>query len=73
MFDLVLKSCTIVIEDRKLPTDLILLDMYDFDVILGMDWFAAYHTNMDCLKKQVAFRHPREMDLDSFAFTKMES
>ena len=32
-----LKSCVIQIEDREMLADLILMDMYDYDVILGMD------------------------------------
>ena len=38
-----LKFCVIQIEDREMLADLILMDMYDYDVILGMDWLAAYH------------------------------
>ena len=30
-----LKSCVIQIEDREMLADLILIDMYDYDVILG--------------------------------------
>ena len=41
-----LKSCVIQIEDRKMLANLILMDMYDYDVILGMDWLAAYHANV---------------------------
>ena len=32
-----LKSFVIQIEDREMLADLILMDMYDYDVILGMD------------------------------------
>ena len=32
-----LKSCVIQIEDREMLADLILMDMYDYDIILGMD------------------------------------
>ena len=31
------KSCVIQIKDREMLADLILMDMYDYDVILGMD------------------------------------
>ena len=34
----ILKSCVIQIEDREMLLDLILMDMYDYDVILGMNW-----------------------------------
>ena len=51
-----LKSCVIQIEDREMLEDLILMDMYDYDVILGMDWLAAYHASVDFFKKEVVFR-----------------
>lgn len=39
---IVCKSCLIVIDDRKLPTDLIVLPMGQYNVILGMDWLSKY-------------------------------
>ena len=41
-------SCAIKIGEVVLPANLILLEMYDFDVILRMDWLAGYHATMDC-------------------------
>ena len=32
-----LKSCVIQIEDREMLADQILMDMYNYDIILGMD------------------------------------
>ena len=55
-----LKSCVIQIEDRKMLADLILMDMYDYDVILGMEWLAAYHASVDCFVKEVVFWPLRE-------------
>lgn len=37
LVDFVLKSCDIMVENLELLVDLILLDMEDFDVILGID------------------------------------
>ena len=51
-----LKSCVIQIEDREMLTGLILMDMYEYDVILGMDWLVAYHASVDCFRKEVVFR-----------------
>ena len=31
------KSCVIQIEDREMLADQIFMDMYDYDIILGMD------------------------------------
>lgn len=33
--------------------NLILLEMADFDVILGMDWLASCHAMVDCHEKVV--------------------
>ncbi|KAA0025367.1 gag protease polyprotein [Cucumis melo var. makuwa] len=44
---------------------LLVLDMLDFDVILGMDWLAANHASIDCSRKEVAFNPP---SLASFKF-----
>ena len=35
-----LPNCPILIEGRELLADLVLLDVMDFDVILGMDWLS---------------------------------
>ena len=37
VYNSMLKSRVIQIEDREMLADLILMDMYDYDVILGMD------------------------------------
>ena len=51
----VLKSCVIQIEDRVMLANLILMDMYDYDVIFEMNWLAAYHASVDCFRKEVVF------------------
>ena len=51
-----LKSCVIQIEDREMLAGLILMDMYEYDVILGMDWLVAYHASVDCFRKEVMFQ-----------------
>ena len=40
--------------------DLILMDMCDYDIILGMDWLVAYHASVDCFGKEMGFRTPGE-------------
>ncbi|RVW79425.1 hypothetical protein CK203_056099 [Vitis vinifera] len=44
------------------PVDLVLLDLQDFDVILGMDWLASYHASVDCFGKRVTFSIPGQPD-----------
>ena len=46
---------TIVINGRELTIDLIVFDMPDFDVILGMDFLSKYGAKIDCSKKKVRF------------------
>jgi hypothetical protein len=62
MSNLVLKSCMFCIEGRELSADLVLLGMHDFDVILGMNWLAAYHASVDCFEKEVVFRPLGELE-----------
>lgn len=40
--------------------DLMLLDVTDFDVILGMDWLVSCHDTLDCHNKMVKFGMPGE-------------
>ncbi|KAL0546687.1 hypothetical protein IC582_016599 [Cucumis melo] len=53
-----LKACQIEIAGHVIKVTLLVLDMLDFDVILGMDWLAANHANIDCSRKEVAFNPP---------------
>ena len=56
--DEVLRACDVLICDRVLPADLVVLPMHDFDVILGMDWLSKYNALVDCRKKLVTFSVP---------------
>ncbi|XP_070005696.1 uncharacterized protein [Nicotiana sylvestris] len=40
-------SCVVIIGGLETSLDLLLLDMVDFDVILGMDWLSPYHAILD--------------------------
>ena len=46
-------------------TDLVLLDVMDFDVILGMDWLSQHYATVDCQRKEVIFRI---LDVEEFKF-----
>lgn len=41
------------IGDFTMPLNLIVLDMHDFVVILGMDWLAGYHVSMNYFNKMI--------------------
>ena len=51
----ILRDCCVMIGYREMTVDLVLLDLQDFDVILGMDWLAPYHASIDCFGKRVTF------------------
>ena len=40
--------------------DLIVLDMVDYEVILGMNWLLMYYASIDYMKKIVTFQPPEE-------------
>ena len=48
---LVFKGCEILVEDVVLKENLIPLEIYDFDVILGMDWLSTHRASVDCFTK----------------------
>ena len=45
-----------LIEGRELLSDLVILDVMDFDVILGMDWLSQHYATVDYRRKEVIFR-----------------
>ena len=47
------KSCKIKIGDEILKSDLIILPMSSYDVILGMDWLSRYSAVVDCQLRKV--------------------
>ncbi|XP_052203150.1 uncharacterized protein LOC127808617 [Diospyros lotus] len=56
--NLMVRDCDVDVEDEKFKIDLILMEMHDFDVILGMDFLSRYCASMDCLKKTVELGCP---------------
>ena len=54
--DIVLPGFSVLFEGRELLADLVLLDVMDFDVILGMDWLSQHFVTVDCRRKEVIFR-----------------
>lgn len=41
------------VSDFDTYANLIIIDMVDFEVILGMDWLPHHHAVMDCFAKTV--------------------
>ena len=60
-----LRSVPIVIVGRELSVDLVILDMFDYDVIIGMDFLSKYGATINCKSRSVNFKPPGE---DQFKF-----
>ena len=45
--DIVVRDSRVLIEGQEFPTDLIALDIRDFDVVLGMDWLSHHRATLD--------------------------
>ena len=51
----------LVIQNKDIPTDLIVLGIHDFDIVLGMDWLSKHRATLDCYKKEVGLVRPEEL------------
>ncbi|GKV13614.1 hypothetical protein SLEP1_g24605 [Rubroshorea leprosula] len=47
----VCRTVDIYIDSRQLGASLFVLDIYDFDIILGMDWLSKHFASIDCHQK----------------------
>ena len=59
----VFKGCEMLVED-VLKMNLISIEMYNFDKILGIDWLSKHHASVDCFTKKIVFRKPRYPELE---------
>ena len=50
---MICRSCELEISRILLTMDLRVMDMSEFDVILGMDWLTAYRVIIDCDRRRV--------------------
>ena len=53
------------IDGRELFVDLVMLEIQEYEVILGMDWLSKYNTTIDCGTKRVIFQPSED---DQFVF-----
>ena len=58
------KDVPIKDQDYAMHTDLIVINMIDYDVILSMDWLSTYHTVIDCQKKHLCFQTLKEKSFE---------
>ena len=45
-----------MVQEYKLPVNLLSLEMYDTDIILGMKWLSKYDVVIDYFSKTVIFK-----------------
>ena len=50
---MICKGCELEISGTLLTVDLRIMDMSDFDVILGMDWLTAYRVVINCERRRI--------------------
>ncbi|XP_070008616.1 uncharacterized protein [Nicotiana sylvestris] len=60
----VYRGCIVSVQVRNTKTDLIELEMVDFNVIMGMDWLSSCCAMLDCHAKIVKFQFPNEEVLE---------
>lgn len=51
-----LSNCPLVIQGRNFLANLILFDLGEFDVVLGMDWLANNQAILECFERNVSLR-----------------
>ena len=56
--DCVYQGCPILVEEVVMPSNLLPMDLVDFDVILGADWLHYNTADIHCREKTVTFRRP---------------
>ncbi|XP_070049258.1 uncharacterized protein [Nicotiana tomentosiformis] len=62
--DRVYRSCVVTINGFDIVVDLMLFDMVDFEVILGMEWLSLYHALLDY--------HAKTMTLSMLGLPRLE-
>ena len=50
---MICRGCELEISGILLTVDLRIMDMLEFDVILGMDWLTAYRVVIDCERRRL--------------------
>lgn len=68
--DRIAKSVSIDVEGKPMETNLYMIEMKDFDVILCMDWLGCNYTTIQCKEMEVSFQKPGE---EPFSFLEMKT
>ena len=56
-----MRDVTVVIQQRILQYDFVVLPMREFDAIFGMDWMTRQRALIDCRRKKVQLRLKRKV------------
>ena len=59
----VYRGSKVTIASHEFEADLIVLDIHDFDIILGMDWLAKHRAIVDFYRKEVQFSQHGEPEV----------
>ena len=54
------KVIPVKIPGWEFSIDILVLELVDFDVILGIDWLSNYNANIFCKKKKILFQPSKE-------------
>ena len=60
-----------IIGGQEFLANLILLDIHDFDVILGMDWLSRHDATVDCYRKEVRLCRLEETEVVFYRLRKI--
>ena len=55
------RSCLVTFVGSNTHVDLVILEMVDFDVILGMTWLSPNFAILDCNAKTVTLANPKQI------------
>uniref|UniRef100_A0A1U7YPT8 Uncharacterized protein LOC104246683 n=1 Tax=Nicotiana sylvestris TaxID=4096 RepID=A0A1U7YPT8_NICSY len=67
------RSCLVTFCGYETRADLLLLDIINFEVILGMDWLSLYHSILDCHAKTITLAMPELPRLEWRGFSIISS
>lgn len=51
----VYRSCLVLLNSHVTWVDMIILNMFDFYIILGMDWLSPHQAILDCYTKTLGY------------------
>ena len=60
----VCSKCPIVICGKEFIKNFLLINNYDFDIILEMDWLSQVHAVIYCQKKSFVFQIPNQLEFE---------